>query len=41
MYPMIAARFGAHFGVILGFLGASGADLGVSWGALGLDVWVL
>ena len=41
IYSMIAARFGGHFGVILGYLGASGADLGVSWGALGLDFWVL
>ena len=41
IYPMIGARFGGHFGAILGYLGASGADLGVSWGALGLDFWVL
>ena len=41
IYPMIAARFGGHFGAILGFLGASGADLGVSWGVVGLDVGVL
>ena len=38
---MIGKYFGAHFGAILGYLGASGADLGVSWGALGLDFWVL
>ena len=37
---MIAARFVGHFGGILGYLGASGADLGASWGALGLDFWV-
>ena len=36
---MIGARFGDHFGAILGYLGASGADLGVSRGALGLDFW--
>ena len=41
IYSMIGARFGGHFVVFLGFLGASGADLGVSWGALGLDFWVL
>ena len=41
IYSMIGARFGGHFGAILGYLGASGADLGVSWGALGLDFWVL
>ena len=32
IYPMIAALFWGHVGAILG------ADLGVSWGALGLDV---
>ena len=31
IYPMIAARFGGHLGAILGNLGASGADHGVSW----------
>ena len=41
IYPMIGARLGGHFWAILGYLGASGADLGVSWGALGLDFWVL
>ena len=38
---MIGAPFGGHLGAILGYLGASGADLGVSWGALGLDLWGL
>ena len=38
---MIAARFECHFGAILGFLGASGADRVVSWGAVGLDLVVL
>ena len=41
IYSMIGARFGARFGVVLGYLGASGADLGVSCGALGLDFLVL
>ena len=36
IYSMIAARFGGHFGAILGFLGASEANLGVSSGAHGL-----
>ena len=30
IYSMIAARFGGHLEAILGYLGASGADLGVS-----------
>ena len=38
---MIAARFGGHFGGILGYLGASGADLRVSWEVLGLGFWAL
>ena len=38
---MIGARFGVHFGVLLGYLGASGVDFGVPWGALGLDFGVL
>ena len=38
---MIGARFGGHFEAIWGYLGASGADLKVSEGALGLDVWAL
>ena len=33
---MIAARFGGHFGAILGYLGASGANSAVSEGVLGL-----
>ena len=37
---MIAARFGGHLGAILGYLWACGADLRVSWGALGLDVFL-
>ena len=36
----IAMRFGGHFEVILGYLGASGADLGVSGRVLGLDILV-
>ena len=38
---MIAAPFGGHLGAILGYLGASGADLGVPWGAHGLDFGAL
>ena len=34
IYLMMIARFGGHVGAILGYLGASGADLGVSWGAI-------
>ena len=41
IYSMIAARFGGHFGAILGYLGASGASLGVSEGVLGLACWAL
>ena len=41
IYPLIGARFGGHFGAILGYLGASGANLGVFEGALGLDLWPL
>ena len=33
---MIAARFGGHFGAVLSYLGASGANFGVSEGVLGL-----
>ena len=41
IYPLIGARVGGHFGAILGYLGASGANLGVFEGALGLDCWAL
>ena len=38
---MIGARFGGHFVVILGYLGASGADLGVFWKVFEQDFWAL
>ena len=41
IYQIIGARFGGHFGAILGYLGASRADFGVSWGALGFVFLVL
>ena len=41
IYPLIGARFGGHFGATLGCLKASGDNLGVFEGALGLDFGVV
>ena len=38
IYPVIAFTFGDNFGAVLGHFGASGANVGVSQGALGVDV---